>query len=299
MEYRRFTPQSGHLLILVATVPSIWLMLLSAPAALSAAGVAGEGNPFASASPSDISPPLAEEPAADQPDLPEVSCCGQREPVCCRPRGRLVLGLLRRLRLRRCCPCACVADLYAWKDLFDGQTLDGWEVADFGGDGEVYIEDGRIVMDTELGMTGVTWRGDLPRDNYELEYEGLRLAGSDFFATVTFPVGKDECSLVTGGWGGTVVGLSTIDFCDASSNDTTTYREFEDNRWYRFRVRVTQSKIEAWIDGQRVVDQQRAGHVVGIRGECEPNRPLGFATFYTKGAVRDVRIRNLEPPAGR
>jgi hypothetical protein len=179
--------------------------------------------------------------------------------------------------------------------MFDGRTLDGWEVPDFGGRGEVYVEDGQIVIATELGMLGVTWTGELPRENFELEYEGARLAGYDFFATVTFPVGEDECSLVTGGWGGTVVGLSTIDFCDASENRTTSFREFEDGRWYRFRVRVTESRIEAWIDAVQVVDQWRGDHEIGIRGECEPNRPLGFATYYTQGALRNIRIRNLKP----
>ena len=56
-------------------------------------------------------------------------------------------------------------------------------------------------------MTGVTWTGSFPRSDYEIRFEAARLAGNDFFATVTFPVQNSFCSLVTGGWGGDIVGL--------------------------------------------------------------------------------------------
>lgn len=162
----------------------------------------------------------------------------------------------------------------------------------------MYVKDGMIVMEMGCTMTGVTWTGDVPRDNYELEYEGTRLEGIDFFATVTFPVGQDHCSLVTGGWGGTVVGLSCIDYYDAGDNLTTRFRDFKDKQWYKFRVRVTAAKIAAWIDDEQVVDQERKGHEISIRMECDLCRPLGFATYCTTGAVRNIRIRKLKPAAG-
>ena len=88
------------------------------------------------------------------------------------------------------------------------------------------------------------------RDNYELSLEGMRLEGSDFFCTTTFPVGKDYCSLVVGGWGGDVVGLSSIDGADASENSTTKLISFKDQQWYRIRIRVSDAAIEAWIDNE-------------------------------------------------
>ena len=105
-----------------------------------------------------------------------------------------------------------------WKSLFDGKTLAGWKTPQFGGEGKVYVENGSIVMETGSNMTGITWTGDVLRNNYELSLEGMKLEGSDFFCTTTFPVGDDPCSLVVGGWGGGVVGLSNVDFHDASEN---------------------------------------------------------------------------------
>ncbi len=287
--------------------------LMSGRPALAAVNAGEDSQNGASESPSDVSAPVAEQPAAEVAKVAKGSCGSQCKVICCR-RERLGSRLLRRLRARRCCCCCCVGepektdaakgadapekpDPYAWKVLFDGKTLQGWKAPNFGGEGEVYVEDGKIVMEMGQAMTGVTWTGEVIRDNYELEYEGIRLEGVDFFATVTFPVGKDEASLVTGGWGGTVVGISCIDYYDAGDNLTTTFHDLKDKQWYKFRVRITPAKIEAWIGDEQVVDQQRKDHKIGIRDECDLCRPLGFATYVTTGAVRGIRIRKLKPPA--
>src|SRR5947208_110874 len=108
----------------------------------------------------------------------------------------------------------------AWKPLFEGKSLAGWKATNFGGEGQVSIEKGAVVMEHGNDMTGITYdRKDFPRINYEVALEGKKLKGNDFFCTTTFPVGDKYCSLVVGGWGGTVVGLSSINFRDASENE--------------------------------------------------------------------------------
>jgi hypothetical protein len=181
----------------------------------------------------------------------------------------------------------------AWKSLFDGKTLAGWKALQFGGEGNVNVENGSIVMEIGSDMTGVAWTGPVVRNNYELALEGMKLAGTDFFCTTTFPVGDEYCTLVVGGWGGGLVGLSNVDRHDASENSSSRHIGFKKNRWYRVRIRVTDAAIEAWIDDQQVVDQPRKGHKFGLRSEVEPCRPLGIATWATKGAVRNIRIRSL------
>ena len=182
-----------------------------------------------------------------------------------------------------------------WKTLFDGKSLAGWKSTPFGGEGKVYVKDGTIVMETGSDMTGVTWTGKPPRNNYEIALEGMRIDGTDFFCTTTFPVGQEYCSLVMGGWGGSTVGLSSIDSYDASENDTTKAVSFEKKKWYRVRIRVTDAKIEAWIDDRQIVDQSREGRKFSVRSEVELSRPLGIATWETTGAVRNVRIREINP----
>jgi len=186
-------------------------------------------------------------------------------------------------------------DPYAWQELFDGKTLKGWKAPEFGGEGEVYVKQGAIILEMGSSLTGITWTGEVPRNDYELCLEGARIDGIDFFCTTTFPVGKDPCTLVVGGWGGMVVGLSNVDYYDASDNLTTTFREFKDKQWYRIRIRVTTAKIEAWIDDHQVVNQPRKGHRFGIRDEVELCKPLGVSSWCTTGGVRNIRIRRLKP----
>ena len=138
--------------------------------------------------------------------------------------------------------------------LFDGQSLDGWKKADFFNAGEVKVEEGKIVMPTGRSMSGITsTRTDLPTTDYELSYEAMRIEGNDFFAAATFPVGKSFITLVNGGWGGNVTGLSSLDGMDASENETTRSVPYQANTWYRFRVRVTGKMIRCWLDGKEIV----------------------------------------------
>ena len=182
----------------------------------------------------------------------------------------------------------------AWKALFDGKALTGWKSTDFGGEGEVTVKDGVILMEVGNDMTGITYsRDDFPKIDYEVTLEGKKVKGSDFFCTTTFPVGDSHCSLVVGGWGGAVVGLSSIDGRDASENDTKSLQTFERDKWYRVRIRVTGERIQAWIDDKRVVDLATKGKKITIRGECDASKPFGIATWRTVGAVRDIRLRSL------
>lgn len=189
-----------------------------------------------------------------------------------------------------------------WENLFDGKTLNGWADSGFEGVASVRVmnpfKDGRGAIIVEKGTTlsGFTWTrgGMLPRLNYEISLEAMKLDGFDFFCGLTFPVGKSACSFIVGGWGGSIVGLSSVDNSDASDNDTSQTMEFVPNRWYRIRVRVTDEKIQTWIDDDLKVDLETKGRVISLRpGDIQKSLPLGFATYMTRAAVRDIRLRRL------
>jgi hypothetical protein len=158
----------------------------------------------------------------------------------------------------------------------------------------VKVDDGRLVLGTGL-MTGVTWTNaaDLPRINYEIALDAMRVDGSDFFCALTFPVKEDPCSFIVGGWGGGVVGLSSLDGQDASNNDTTRYMNFDNGKWYALRLRVTETNIQCWIDADKVVDAETKDRRISIRSEVEDSRPLGIASWSTTAALRNIRLRRL------
>src|SRR2546430_1403313 len=121
----------------------------------------------------------------------------------------------------------------------------------------------------------------------------MRVEGSDFFCGLTFPVGTNPCSLIVGGWGGGVVGLSSLDGEDAANNETTKVMNFEKGRWYKIRLRVQPTTIEAWIDEEKIVDVNTTDRRISIRFEVEPSVPFGIATWSTTGAIRNIRLRRL------
>jgi hypothetical protein len=181
-----------------------------------------------------------------------------------------------------------------WTSLFDGQTLKGWKSTEFGGEGTVEVKDGAILLGVGNDLTGVNYQRPVPHRNYEVSLEARRVDGSDFFCGLTFPVKDDPCSLIIGGWGGGVCGLSSIDGLDASENSTTKYREFETGRWYTIRLRVTDAKIEAWIDKDQIVNQSLAGKKISVRSEVEASRPFGIASYRTLAGLRNIRLRELK-----
>ena len=187
--------------------------------------------------------------------------------------------------------------------LFNGKDLEGWKVTNFGGEGDVYIEEGAVVISQGSDLSGIHTEQELPKSNYEVQFEAQRAAGSDFFAGLTFPVKDSHCSLIVGGWGGGVCGLSSLSGMDASENETTSYNDFEKGQWYKIRLVVTDDHISAWIDDKQIVDVDITGQRISTRFEVDRSKPFGFATWQTTAKLRNVKLRPLpktdEKPAAK
>jgi Domain of Unknown Function (DUF1080) len=180
-------------------------------------------------------------------------------------------------------------------NLFDGKTLAGWTVTDFAGHGEPSAANGCITLPAGETLTGVNYTGKIPRTNYEVELDAQRVEGSDFFLGLTFPVGDSCASLILGGWGGGVCGISCIDDDDAARNETTTYRRFDKGVWYHVRLRVEPDQIKAWVDDQNIVAVKIAGRKISVRSEVVPSQPFGLASYQTAAAIRNIQIHPLSP----
>lgn len=182
-----------------------------------------------------------------------------------------------------------------WESLFDGKTLGRWKQTPFGGGAEPEVESGVLRVESGEELSGVHWTGPLPKIGYELSLEAQRRSGLDFFCGLTFPVGEKHLTFVVGGWGGSTVGLSSIDHQDASQNATSQTRYFKDNQWYRIRVRVELERVRAWIDAELMADVDTRGKELGLRpGEIELSVPLGIATFRTSASFREIKLSRLD-----
>lgn len=182
-----------------------------------------------------------------------------------------------------------------WIELFDGRSLGAFASTDFGGQGEVTVHDGRLLLGIGSPLTGVTWTGAPPAGDYELEVVARRELGSDFFAAITFPVGADHLTLVLGGWGGGLCGLSSLDGADASRNETRTHRNFTPGTDVHVHVAVDTERITASLDGTPLLQVEHRGRRLGLRPEVALCRPFGIASFATASSIAQIRWRPLRP----
>ena len=47
------------------------------------------------------------------------------------------------------------------------------------------------------------------------------------------------------------------------------------------------------LDDKQIVEQELKGHKIDVRIEVEPSQPFGVASYRTKAALRDIRLRRL------
>lgn len=64
-------------------------------------------------------------------------------------------------------------------------------------------------------------------------------------------------------------------------------------------MRVEPDRIQAWLDGEGLVDVEITGKKIDIRPEMDLCQPLGVATWVTTGAVRNIFLTKLPETAER
>ncbi len=180
-----------------------------------------------------------------------------------------------------------------------GSDLKGWKVLEQMKDhGAVTMKDGVLSLGAGKPMTAVVYEGarELPVKDYEISLEARRVKGEDAFAFITLPVrDKKTCvTLVIGGWHGKAVGISNIEGMDASENGSSSWVEFENDKWYKIRLQVRENGFVCHIDGKQVFEVDTEGKKLGMRfGDIEFCQPFGLATYDTTGEIKNLDIRPL------
>lgn len=157
-------------------------------------------------------------------------------------------------------------------------------------------EPGVLRLQWGESLSAMKWTGAPVLPPFEIELEARRIDGTDFFCGLTFPARSsgESVTWIVGGWGGSLVGISSIDDKDASDNETTFHRAFEKERWYRLRLRREGERIDAWIDGEQVTRIDTSGRKLSLRpGPIDCCSPFGLATWQTTGEFRQLRWRKL------
>lgn len=175
-----------------------------------------------------------------------------------------------------------------------------WQPLEVASQAKTSMQDGVLKLGNGDGVSGVRYAGKrpIPVVDYEISWEGMKVDGVDFFAAATFPVRdlKTCATFINGGWGGGVTGISCIDDMAANENNTTALVDYKLGQWYKFRVQVTADLLAAFVDDKEICKVSIKDKKVSLRyGDIEGCAPLGFACYQTKGAVRNLQLRKLQP----
>jgi len=157
-------------------------------------------------------------------------------------------------------------------------------------------EPGTLRLQWGESLSAAKWTGPPLSPPFEIELEARRIDGTDFFCGLTFPARSsgESVTWIVGGWGGSLVGISSIDGKDAAENETALHRPFEKERWYRLRLRRQKERIDAWIDGEQVLGIDTTGRKLSLRpGPIDCCAPFGLATWQSTGEFRNLRWRPL------
>lgn len=174
-----------------------------------------------------------------------------------------------------------------------------WGMLDFGFNSEPTATPDLLTIPSSERLSGLNYLDDVDgllgpgRDHYEIELQARRTRGNDIFLGLTFPVGpKQSASLILGGWGGGICGITAVDGQSANDNPYKTIHTFDNNRWYRVKLQVTPTRVRAWLDGERLFTVEQAQvKAFSVRDEVEPTVPLGLFTFASSAEIKDFKVR--------
>jgi hypothetical protein len=183
--------------------------------------------------------------------------------------------------------------------LFNGKDLSGWKPADIWGNGKVEaLSNGVVSCGIGKPLTGLAYTNTFPTMSYEIKMEALRKEGSDFFVAMTIPVESNACTVVIGGWGGNLCGISSINFMDASENQYSEGVVLKNDVWYTLRVRVTPGLLEVFLNDTlytaKVPFESSSAFTLRAGSDIDKTKPFGLATYETKALWRNLTVNKLK-----
>ena len=178
-----------------------------------------------------------------------------------------------------------------WTEIFDGQTLDGWEVKpEKSGEKQWWVESGTIITENDGGKGSNLWTKKV-YENYELELEYKTF--SDYYDTGVFLRGNGHQVQI--GISGSLKKDMTA--CLYAPQDKRgSYPAQTDKvkdvnqvgQWNKLRIVLTAKRIQTFLNDQPMIDYESVA--IKDRG------PIGLQLHgghKMKIAFRNVRVRPL------
>ncbi|WP_415953557.1 ThuA domain-containing protein [Streptomyces sp. KLOTTS4A1] len=181
-----------------------------------------------------------------------------------------------------------------YRDIFNGETLEGWKQA---GPGRFVVNDG--VMETEGGM-GLLWYQAKELNAYSLKLDWKMEGDDNSGVFVGFPASDDPWSAVHKGY------EIQIDATDAPDRTTGAVYSFQSadieardkalrppGEWNTYEIRVQGERLQVFLNGVKINDFTNE----------DPERSLtdGYIGLQNHGSAdqvsfRDIQLKQLRPP---
>ncbi len=191
--------------------------------------------------------------------------------------------------------------------LFDGSDFEGWRaIRHFdvppsdgtGIGGQVFMEDGWLVLGPGNPMSGAAWTSAVPRIDYEITFEAKRLDGRGDFC-LAFPVYSSTCLLQAGAWDMELLGIDVLDGRHPPDNETGQAFYLEQGTPYRFCLRVTDNSLAVRVNGRTWIDFSIAGHRFSLDRKWRKMDAVGIgAAWGTSAAFRNIKLRRIPKGEG-
>lgn len=197
-----------------------------------------------------------------------------------------------------------------WISLFDGRTLDGWEVRE--GKGKFFVEDDAIVGETTAGVKGSYLCTKESYGNFVLELEfkideglnsgvhirsgiyeeettTLYLSGKLKLGPRTFTAGQVygyqiEIDTSERAWTGGLYEAGRRGWLQTLEYNEPARRAFKQGEWNKLRIQAVQDSVKTWLNGVPATDTRDAWCRSGL---------IGFQLHGSKDSGKQVRWRNI------
>ncbi len=198
----------------------------------------------------------------------------------------------------------------AWKNLFDGQTLNGWKQR--GGKALYKIEDGAVLGLTVKNTPNSFLCTEKNYADFILEFEfkvdpklnsGVQIRSECFDQAKTLQNGGKEIKIPAGrvhgyqieidpsarAWTAGIYDEGRRGWLNDLKNNPTAGQAFKQDEWNKIRVEAKGDSIKTWINGVPAADLKdgltRTGFIaLQVHGNKEDNRPIRW---------RNIRIQEL------
>ena len=188
-----------------------------------------------------------------------------------------------------------VAAEAGWESLFDGETLDGWVLAEHNGKAHYAVEDGAIVGTTVLGTPNSFLRTEKNYTDFVLELEflveegmnsGIQIRSQSLEHYKDYRVHGYQVEIDTSAraWSGGIYDEARRGWLYNLKDKPAAQKAFKQNQWNHYRIMAVGDRIRTWVNGVPAAD---------LKDDMTSTGFIALQVHSSKDAGKQIKWRNI------